>query len=403
MSGGLCEPPARLQKLTARFCLRALDQYDKILHFKNYKAKNNNTTPAPEKCDEKWKSQSGLSVSRNDGTTISALKRWKNGSGLVNSAPSNLPSERLQYLAINALELTAPASDVLLKGRAQWFQLSGHPDSLAPAGPGTVWKRRVGSEDAERCAYEALSACPHMQNAIPRYYREVEYRGDKFIELQDLLHGFEDPHVMDIKMGARTFLETEVSKTTARSDLYEKMIAVDPNAPTELEHAARAVTKLRYMQFREQQSSTNSEGFRIEGIKMPGEPPINDLKRIKSEEQVMATMAKFLGGRSHIRQKIVKRLKEIRSYFEQCEYFKTHEVIGSSIFLIFDENSIGAWLIDFAKTQAVPEGIFVTHRTPWKQGNYEEGFLFGMDRLIKIMETVKLDSPMENASPIVER
>lgn len=41
MSGGLCEPPARLQKLTTRFCLRALDQYDKILHFKSHKSKNN--------------------------------------------------------------------------------------------------------------------------------------------------------------------------------------------------------------------------------------------------------------------------------------------------------------------------------------------------------------------------
>lgn len=237
---------------------------------------------------------------------------------------------------------------------------------------------------------------------------------------------------MDIKMGTRTFLETEVSKTTARPDLYEKMIAVDPKAPTELEHAARAVTKLRYMQFREQQSSTNSEGFRIEGIKMPGEPPINDLKKVKSQEQVMATIAKFLGSRVHIRQKVVKRLKEIRTFFEQCEYFKTHEVIGSSIFLIFDENSVGAWLIDFAKTQAVPEGIVVNHRTPWKQGNYEEGFLYGLDRLIMVtiilflnifmkiyyknftlliiellllqmMETVKLSSPNENVSPIVER
>lgn len=95
------------------------------------------------------------------------------------------------FLLQNALELTAPASDILLKGRAQWFQLSGHPDSLAPAGPGTVWKRRAGCEDTERRAYEALSACPHMRNAVPKYYREVEYRGEKFIELQDLLHGFE--------------------------------------------------------------------------------------------------------------------------------------------------------------------------------------------------------------------
>jgi 1D-myo-inositol-triphosphate 3-kinase len=62
-----------------------------------------------------------------------------------------------------------------------------------------------------------------MRDIVPRYFREVEYQGEKFIELQDLLHGFSDPHVMDVKMGTRTFLESEVQKTTARPDLYQKV------------------------------------------------------------------------------------------------------------------------------------------------------------------------------------
>ena len=125
----------------------------------------------------------------------------------------------------NALDLTAPASDILLKNRQNsWFQLSGHPDCFAPAGPGTIWKKRSGGpEDAERQVYEALSSDPAMRDIVPRYFREVEYHGEKFIELQDLLHGFSDPHVMDIKMGTRTFLESEVQKTTARPDLYQKV------------------------------------------------------------------------------------------------------------------------------------------------------------------------------------
>lgn len=125
----------------------------------------------------------------------------------------------------NALDLTAPASDILLKNRQNsWFQLSGHPDCFAPAGPGTIWKKRSGGpENAEREVYEALSSDPALRDIVPRYFREVEYRGEKFIELQDLLHGFSDPHVMDIKMGTRTFLESEVQKTTARPDLYQKV------------------------------------------------------------------------------------------------------------------------------------------------------------------------------------
>lgn len=56
-----------------------------------------------------------------------------------------------------------------------------------------------------------------------RYHREVEYHGEKFIELQDLLYGFCDPSVVDVKMGTRTFLESEVQKTIARNDLYQKV------------------------------------------------------------------------------------------------------------------------------------------------------------------------------------
>jgi len=54
-------------------------------------------------------------------------------------------------------------------------------------------------------------------------FRKVEFKGELFIELEDLLSGFNDPCVMDIKMGTRTFLESEVSRTAARPDLYQKV------------------------------------------------------------------------------------------------------------------------------------------------------------------------------------
>lgn len=102
------------------------------------------------------------------------------------------------------MDLTAPASDVLLKSRNnQWFQLSGHPDSLAPAGPGTVWKKRAkDADDTERIVYEQLSADPLLSDIIPKYYREVDYKGENFIELQDLLHGFQVCYFTSFKMDA---------------------------------------------------------------------------------------------------------------------------------------------------------------------------------------------------------
>ncbi|KRT86433.1 hypothetical protein AMK59_6, partial [Oryctes borbonicus] len=330
-------------------------------------------------------------------TPKSAFKRWRknNNNGPKNQNCSNKQNEAqeknnkkdedmslLKFLALNALDLSAPASDILLKSRnSSWFQLSGHPDSLAPAGPGTVWKKRSGGpEDTERIVYEEVSQDPIVRDIVPKYYREVEYQGEKFIELQDLLHGFQDPYVMDIKMGTRTFLESEVQKSTARPDLYQKMIAIDPSAPTPEERESKAVTKLRYMQFRENQSSSCSNGFRIEAMKCRGSPPVTDLKKVKSNEEVARTLDMFLNNREDVKQRLLHRLNEIRTKIEQSEYFKKREVVGSSIFMIYDDAKVGVWLIDFAKTNKLPDGVTVNHRKPWVPGNHEEGLLYGFDK-----------------------
>lgn len=223
---------------------------------------------------------------------------------------------------------------------------------------------------------------------MPKFLGVQEINGESFLELQDLLHGFKDPTVMDIKMGRRTFLESEVSNTTLRHDLYNKMMAVDPSAPTAEELQEQAVTKLRYMLFREQMSSSESKGFRIEALKMKGSLPITDLKKVKSTDDVYDTILHFLNGRKAITKELIKRLKQIRTYVEKSAFFQTHEIVGSSIFIVYDEEHVGIWLIDFAKSRKLPEHIRVDHRKHWVPGNCEEGLLHGIDELINIFEEI---------------
>jgi len=293
----------------------------------------------------------------------------------------------------NALELSAPASPVLLQHGNNnkpkgWVQLSGHPESIVPTATGIVRKRIQSLDDNELKAYQSIESDPYAINLAPEFYGVHKINGEYYLELQDLLVGFKDPNVMDIKMGCRTFAETEVTNHTLRSDLYKKMISVDQNAPTPDEHNNKAITKLRYMQFREAMSSSHTKGFRIEALKACGQKPIKDLKTVRSSSEIEITISNFLNGKKTVCRDLLKRLKSMRSSMEKSEFFKTHEIVGSSIFIVYDDEKCNVWLIDFAKAKQLPKGIKIDHRKSWLPGNKEDGLLKGMDELIKVFEDI---------------
>jgi 1D-myo-inositol-triphosphate 3-kinase len=84
--------------------------------------------------------------------------------------------------------------------------------------------------------------------------------------MQNLLHQYSKPNVMDIKIGTSTCLSDEAMNNVPRYDLYMRLFNTCPESLTENENDHRLITKKRYMSWRDQMTSSRSLGFRIEAI-----------------------------------------------------------------------------------------------------------------------------------------
>lgn len=75
--------------------------------------------------------------------------------------------------------------------------------------------------------------------------------------------------------------------------------------------------------------------------------------------------------------------------FANVEFIATYiflQVVGSSLLFVHDwMGRTGVWMIDFGKTAALPPDLTLDHRTPWVEGNREDGYLWGLDNLIDIL------------------
>ncbi|XP_062323130.1 inositol-trisphosphate 3-kinase B [Osmerus eperlanus] len=279
------------------------------------------------------------------------------------------------------------------KKKYPWIQLAGHAGSFKAGANGRILKKHCDCE--QRCLDWLMRDV--LRPYIPAYHGDVEKDGEKYNQMDDLLAEFDLPCVMDCKMGVRTYLEEELTKArkkpSLREDMYAKMVEVDPEAPTPEERRQQAVTKPRYMQWRETISSTATLGFRIEGIKKEDGTVNRDFKKTKTREQVTGAFQDFVKGNHNILMCYLDRLKEIRDTLEISPFFKTHEVIGSSLLFVHDHREQAkVWMIDFGKTTPLAEGQELSHRATWAEGNREDGYLHGLDNLIDIITSMVTNS-----------
>ncbi|CAI9552796.1 unnamed protein product [Staurois parvus] len=230
-----------------------------------------------------------------------------------------------------------------------------------------------------------------LQPYVPTYHGLVKREDQTYIKMGDLLMGLESPSIMDCKMGFRTYLEDELAKAllkpTLRKDLYNKMVALDSQAPTLEEHLQKAVTKPRYMQWRESVSSTAVLGFRIEGVTIEAGSVKKNFKKMKSREQIMETFDTFTKSRQDILcYSAVKFQIQIRG-FHLYDFPLLSQVIGSSLLFVHDRRgNTNVWMIDFGKTTPVPAHISLRHDVAWEPGTHEDGYLLGLQNLIDTLQ-----------------
>ncbi|XP_078046961.1 inositol 1,4,5-triphosphate kinase 2 isoform X7 [Augochlora pura] len=301
--------------------------------------------------------------------------------------------------------------------RYPWVQLTGHQGNFrAGPTPGTILKKLCPQEEA---CFRLL-----MNDVLRPYVPEFEgvldlketdegnadeaetgETGQKdsvnkrtvlcsYLQLQDLLGDFEHPCVMDCKVGVRTYLESELAKAKERpklrKDMYEKMVQVDPTAPSAEERRVQGVTKPRYMVWRETISSTATLGFRVEGIKLAHGGSSKDFKTTRTREQVTEALRRFVEGYPHAVAKYILRLKAIRATLKESPFFASHEVVGSSLLFVHDAKNAGIWMIDFAKTLPLPQHLpRIRHDAEWQVGNHEDGYLIGVNNLIDIFQDIR--------------
>lgn len=115
----------------------------------------------------------------------------------------------------------------------------------------------------------------------------------RFLKLGNLLHGFgQSPHVMDCKIGFKSYLEDRVDRTVKRKDLYRKLVALDPEAPTPEERECAACTKLRYMSYKDNFTTLRRLCLRVEGIAhSTGKVSSKELTRLPHLAAIAQTVA----------------------------------------------------------------------------------------------------------------
>jgi len=225
---------------------------------------------------------------------------------------------------------------------------------------------------------------------------------EQFMKMENLLDKFQDPCIMDCKMGCRTFQEKEGESKKPRADLYTKLCEQMPEVITEEEHKSGTITKFKWTTSRDAAMTSKLLAFRVDGIvsKQGDRIPKKDLTKISTREEVLNVLPRLLPlhsptetdeettcKRVMLVEQLLDQLEGVRESMEASSFFRSYEFVGASLLFVVDHKQAKVALIDFAKTEPLPEGCVISHRGEWQMGNHEDSLLRGVDNLIDCWRT----------------
>lgn len=106
---------------------------------------------------------------------------------------------------------------------------------------------------------------------------------------------------------------------------------------------------------------------------------------MRTREDVIARIAYFLQQRDDVKAQFLQQLETFRAALATSEFFRTHEVVGSSLLFVYDTSGrVCLKMIDFGKTIPREHPL---HSDKWDVAslNHADGYLLGLDNLVSVL------------------
>ena len=163
-----------------------------------------------------------------------------------------------------------------------WIQITGHADGFIPFDENRkVAKAMKANDRSEFHNYSLIDETDTILQFLPPFHGLLTTQERAIINLErstcngewfvltNVLIGYRDPVVIDIKMGKATCGMRQFNvKMTRRNDLFRKFLELGfpYNLLTQEEKEEQAITKFRYAELRDLLSTSSKFGFRVEAM-----------------------------------------------------------------------------------------------------------------------------------------